>query len=64
MQNLKPIMTGASGFIGRHLVSQLSNTTYTKIVLEYAGTAEVSGWIPRLTLREGLENLLKLDYRT
>jgi hypothetical protein len=64
MQNLKLIMTGASGFKGRHLVSQLSNTTYTKIILDYEGSAGVCGWIPRVTLREGLENLLKLDYRT
>ena len=63
MQNLQLIATSASGFIGEHLVLQSSNMTYTKIVLEYADITEVCGWIPRVTLQEGLENLLKLDCR-
>lgn len=63
MQNLQLIATSASGFIDGHLVLQSSNMTYTKNVLEYADTTEVCGWILQVTLREGLENLLKLDCR-
>ena len=48
----------------RRVVSKNQKHIISKIALDYADTTEVCGWIPRVTLREGLERLLKLDYRT
>lgn len=48
----------------RRVVSKDQKHIISKIALDYADTTEVCGWIPRVTLREGLERLLKLDYRT
>ena len=48
----------------RCVVSKNQKHIISKIALDYADTTEVCGWIPRVTLREGLERLLKLDYRT
>ena len=48
----------------RRVVSKDQKHIISKIALDYADTTEVCGWIPKVTLREGLEHLLKLDYRT
>jgi UDP-glucose 4-epimerase len=58
------LILGLAGQSERRVVSKNQKHIFSKVTLDYADTTEVCGWIPKVTLREGLEHLLKLDYRT
>ena len=46
----------------RHVVSKKQTLVESSIVLDYSETTKACGWVPQVNLREGLENLLRLNF--